>query len=89
MLSQDPSADDRKSEVNPGRRRLLITGLAAAPFILTLAATPAHGAPGMGSLGSYLGDYDDGDNIADQGLQPESPQDEATESRFSSGSRDW
>jgi len=38
------------------RRRLLIAGLTAAPFLMTLGSRPAF-ATGGGTLGTYSGDY--------------------------------
>jgi hypothetical protein len=63
----EPNEEVRRAEPEPegeairsDRRRLLVAGLIAAPFMLTLAARPARAASGMGSLGAYDYGVDDG-----------------------------
>jgi len=54
--STTPDTDAQAAPASRDRRRLLIAGITAAPFLLTLASRPAL-ATGGGTLGTYTGDY--------------------------------
>jgi hypothetical protein len=72
-----PLGERPGSAADPGRRRLLLAGLIAAPFIFTLAARPAMAKDlGRGSLGLYPGDY-----RGDDGGRPERGRRPATSSQ--------
>jgi hypothetical protein len=60
ILSEASAKSDAGEEIRSDRRRLLIAGLIAAPFMLTLASRPARAASAMGSMGCYDYGVDDG-----------------------------